>query len=135
MRLLDIHIFLEGDILQKVDRTSMANSLEVRVPFLDHRIVELSNNLNYNILYGKPRKAALKDILSKYFPKDFVERPKIGFMLNMGAWVDDLFSRIKSFKVFSDNIFAKDFSFSSVKDNYLKFAMIMFSLWYEDTYA
>ena len=135
MRLLDIHVFLEGDILQKVDRTSMANSLEVRVPFLDHRIVELSNNLNYDILYGKPRKAALKNILSKYFPEDFVKRPKIGFMLNMGGWVDKLFSRIKSFKVFEDNIFVKDFNFSGVKDNYLKFAIIMFSLWYEDVYA
>ena len=135
MRLLDIHVFLEGDILQKVDRTSMANSLEVRVPFLDHRIVELSNNLNYDILYGKPRKAALKNILTKYFPGDFVKRPKIGFMLNMGGWVDKLFSRIKSFKVFEDNIFVKDFNFSGVKDNYLKFAIIMFSLWYEDVYA
>ena len=135
MRLLDVHIFLEGDILQKVDRTSMANSLEVRVPFLDHRVVEYANNLSDDILYGKIRKEAIKVILEKYFSKEFVHRPKIGFMLNMGDWVDNLFERIKTYAVFESGIFDEKFDFSTLTDKYLKFAMLMFALWYEDNYA
>jgi len=135
MRLLDIRVFLEGDILQKVDRTSMANSLEVRVPFLDHRVVEYSNFLSDNILYGKIRKKAIKDILEKYFSHDFVHRPKIGFMLNAGGWVDKLFEQVKTYKVFDSGIFDKKQDLSSLSNKYLKFAILMFALWYEEVYA
>jgi len=135
MRLLDIRVFLEGDILQKVDRTSMANSLEVRVPFLDHRVVEYSNDLSDDILYGKIRKRAIKDILGKYFSHDFVHRPKIGFMLNTGDWVDKLFEQIKTYKVFDSGIFDKKQDLSKLSNKYLKFAILMFALWYEEVYA
>ena len=135
MRLLDIRIFLEGDILQKVDRTSMANSLEVRVPFLDHRVVEYANSLSDEILYGKIRKGAVKNILGKYFSHDFVHRPKIGFMLNTGDWVDKLFEQIKTYKVFDSGIFDKKQDLSNLSNKYLKFAIMMFALWYEEVYA
>jgi len=84
---VDTLTYLPDDILTKVDRASMANSLEVRVPLLDHELVELvwryramdrSSNVN--------RKAVLKDILYQYLPGPLVERKKMGF----GIPLDDL---------------------------------------------
>ena len=115
MRLMDIRFFLEGDILQKVDRLSMANSLEVRVPFLDHRILEYANRLDYDLLFGQLRKEVPKTILERDFDADFVHRDKIGFMLQ-----SDLFRVI--------------FNIENIENSYLKFAILMFVLWYEENY-
>ena len=134
LRLLDIRFFLEGDILQKVDRLSMANSLEVRVPFLDHRIVEYSNSLTYDKLFGKIRKYPIKKILEKYFNKDFVHRSKIGFMLNVGEWIDNFDGWVSKSNALKTEVFVKNFNIKKVKDKYLKFAILMFCLWYEENY-
>ena len=56
LRILDISYFLEGDILQKVDRLSMRHSLEVRSPLLDYRIIEFSNALDYNLMFKMRKK-------------------------------------------------------------------------------
>ena len=135
LRLLDIRFFLEGDILQKIDRLSMANSLEARVPFLDHRIVEYSNNLTYDLMFGKIRKYPIKSLLEKYFSKDFVHRSKIGFMLNFDGWNDKFDKVITNSQVRHSGIFNKNFDISTIKDGYLKFAILMFTLWYEEHYA
>ena len=134
MRLLDVHIFLEGDILQKIDRTSMTSSLEVRVPFLDHRVVEYSNSLNNEILYGKIRKLAVKRILEKYFTNSFVNRSKIGFMLNTDGWIDKLYDHVKPFNALKESKIFKN-EFRNIDNPYLKFAIVMFSLWYEENYV
>ena len=105
------------------------------MPFLDHRVVEYANSLSDEILYGKIRKGAVKNILGKYFSHDFVHRPKIGFMLNTGDWVDKLFEQIKTYKVFDSGIFDKKQDLSNLSNKYLKFAILMFALWYEDVYA
>jgi len=134
LRLLDIRFFLEGDILQKVDRMSMANSLEVRVPFLDHRIVEYSNRLTYDKMFGKIRKYPVKKILENYFDKDFVHRPKIGFMLNVGEWIDNFDKWVSNSDALKTEVFVEDFNIKKIKDKYLKFAILMFCLWYEENY-
>ena len=132
LRLLDIKYFLEGDILQKIDRMSMANSLEVRVPFLDHRIVEWSNTISHNDLFGIRKKHVVKKVIENDFNPNFIERPKIGFMLNLN-WVGKFDYYIKN-NINKLNIVNNNFDIKQIKDNYLKFAILMFILWYEENY-
>jgi asparagine synthetase B (glutamine-hydrolysing) len=89
---------LPDDMLFKVDRMSMAHSLEVRTPFLDHRIAELLNRVAFSVkLRGGRTKNILKKAMSTYFPADFVNRPKQGFTLPLAAWFkDDLNSFARS---------------------------------------
>ena len=86
--LLDFHTYLPEDILTKVDRASMAVSLEARVPLLDHRIVEFVYSLPLNLRYRKGiRKYLLKKTLYKRLPEEFFERPKQGFGIPLDDWL------------------------------------------------
>ena len=88
MMLSDTLDYLPNDILVKVDRAAMSTSLETRVPFLDHRIVEFSSSLdlNFKINNGKG-KILLRNILNKYLPIDLYERPKMGFGIPLSKWI------------------------------------------------
>jgi len=88
IQLSDIHHYLPEDILKKVDFASMLNSLEVRVPFLDHRLVPLVLSLpeKYKIR-GLSTKWLMKKIASSYLPKKIVHRPKKGFTVPISKWV------------------------------------------------
>lgn len=88
LRFLDIKFFLQGDILPKLDSMSMANSLEAREPFLDYHIIELAERLPKSFLVGSERnKIILKVMLEKYFPKEFVNRQKVGFIIPVAKWL------------------------------------------------
>lgn len=84
---LDMKTYLVGDILTKVDRASMAHSLEVRVPFLDHPLAEWVSGLPPEWkLRGQEGKYLLKKSLEKHLPADVLYRPKMGFGVPLAKW-------------------------------------------------
>jgi asparagine synthase (glutamine-hydrolysing) len=84
---LDMKTYLVGDILTKVDRASMAHSLEVRVPILDHQFVEWMSGLPPQLkLKGKEGKYLLKKALQPHLPNDILYRPKMGFSVPLASW-------------------------------------------------
>jgi asparagine synthase (glutamine-hydrolysing) len=83
----DLKIWLPGDILTKVDRTSMAVSLEAREPLLDHRLVEFGATLPVSLrLRGGTGKWLMKKAMQKYLPDDILYRQKMGFVTPISAW-------------------------------------------------
>jgi asparagine synthase (glutamine-hydrolysing) len=88
MMFADLAGYLPDDILVKVDRASMGVSLEVRVPFLDHRVVEFAATLPMSMKVGSRQgKRLLRKVLDKYAPRDLVERPKWGFAPPLALWL------------------------------------------------
>ncbi len=80
--------YLPGDILTKVDRASMAHSLEVRVPVLDHPFVEWAGRLPAALkLRGRTGKYLLKKAVEPYIPHDILYRPKMGFAVPLAGWL------------------------------------------------
>jgi len=85
---LNIKLWLENDSNVKVDRASMAYSVEVRSPFLDYRVIELARSLPMHFKYEKGRqKKILRDILKEYIPESVFDQPKRGFAVPIGEWM------------------------------------------------
>lgn len=84
----DLKFWLPGDILTKVDRTSMAVSLEAREPLLDHRLVEFAAGLPEGLrVHGSQGKWLLKKSMERYLPKEILYRPKQGFVTPIAEWL------------------------------------------------
>ena len=85
---VDQHYYLPDDILYKCDRMSMAHSLEVRPPFLDHRIVEFAGRLPSSLkIKGGSTKRLLRELVRNKLPKSILERPKEGFDIPAHEWL------------------------------------------------
>ncbi|MXP63098.1 asparagine synthase (glutamine-hydrolyzing) [Roseomonas sp. M0104] len=83
-------VSLPDDMLHKVDRMSMAHALEVRTPFLDHRLGELMNRASFNAkMVGGRQKYILRKALERYLPADFLWRRKQGFVVPLSLWFKD----------------------------------------------
>jgi len=84
----DMSNYLTGDILVKLDRATMAASLEARCPFLDHRVIEFAWRLPTSLkIHGGHGKWLLRQVLRRYLPEHLFERPKQGFNMPIGSWL------------------------------------------------
>ena len=85
---LDMKKYLPDNILTKVDRASMGNGLETRLPFLDHRTIEYTMRIPLELkIHHGLGKQPLRNILDQYVPRELIERPKMGFSLPVNQWL------------------------------------------------
>jgi asparagine synthase (glutamine-hydrolysing) len=88
MQFLDINFYMAEDILTKVDRASMAVSLEVRAPFLDPRVAQFAAQIPLEFkLKGSRGKHILKKAVEPFLPKNILQRPKKGFGIPIAEWL------------------------------------------------
>lgn len=145
MLFLDMRLYLQDDILTKIDRCSMVNSLEVRSPYLDSDLVDFVNGLNFSLKLNRfQTKFIFKKLLfsKRIIPKEIVKRPKKGFGIPVAKWINkglkeiiaDHLSEesIKKEKIFNHlyiNQILKE-HFEHKKDNRkLIWCLFMFELW------
>src|SRR3546814_8273896 len=94
---LDFVGYLPDDILVKLDRASMAASLEARCPLLDYRVAEFAWRLPRDMrIDAKGGKRILRDVLARYVPPALTERPKQGFSVPIADWLDRESTRLNS---------------------------------------
>ena len=86
---VDMRLWLPDDLLTKVDRATMAYSLEARVPYLDHQFIEFVAQLDPHLKQrGKTTKYLLKKVAEKYLPHNIIYRPKQGFVMPLTQWLE-----------------------------------------------
>ncbi|GEM_PF-39665 len=88
LQYLDLKTWLADDILMKVDKMSMASSVEVRAPYLDHQLIEWTLGLPEEyLLRGLTPKRLLKSVAADYLPREVIHRPKQAFRIPTGKWL------------------------------------------------
>jgi asparagine synthase (glutamine-hydrolysing) len=141
----DLKYYLPGDLLTKVDRATMQNSLEARVPLLDHRLVEFSLNLDEKLKRKDgDSKYLLKQVLYEYVPASFFDRPKWGFGIPLNLWLSNelkpLLDQYVNAEVLGKHSFYKVDEIMELKKQYLEgktylynqlWLVIMFNMWSE----
>ncbi len=144
MSYIDLKIWLGEALLSKVDRISMHNSLEVRTPFLDYRLVDYLFSIDSKLKVGNTNKYLLKKIASKYIPETIINRTKKGFNSPFNEWIheeygDSILACI--LKVNNEtNLFNEEYIkqiYSLSKNRKFKqhlWSLFIFSRWYEKTY-
>jgi asparagine synthase (glutamine-hydrolysing) len=147
-RLIDKQLSLEGDMLVKVDRTSMLASLECRAPFLNKELWDFTNQLpDSYLINGWDKKHILKEAFKEYFPKDFLNKSKKGFGVPVGDWLrselrSELLSYIDKVFIIKQNIFQFDVVSklihnhldSKIDNTFRVWTFYCFQKWYKNNY-
>lgn len=143
MQYLDFHTWLTGDILMKADKMTMANSLELRVPFLDKEVFEFASKIpmQYRMMNGTT-KYVMREAVKGILPREVAERPKLGFPVPTRNWlrkefynwareiidaspVDDLINKQFVLQLLEDHK-------NHVRDNSRKvWTVLIFMLWHQ----
>jgi asparagine synthase (glutamine-hydrolysing) len=145
MMAIDFQTYMLDDILQKVDRATMTNSLEGREPMLDHRILEFAAQLPDEYKYQNGvKKRILREITHEYIPKELLDRPKMGFAIPIAKWlknelrnhVEEYLSkdRVEKQGIFNWAFIAKlkvDFYGGRKEYDSKLWYFLMFQMWYE----
>ena len=144
MSYIDLKIWLGEGLLSKVDRVSMHNSLEVRTPFLDYRLVDYAFSIDSNIKVGNTNKYLLKKIASKYIPDAIINRTKKGFNSPFNEWIHEEYGDLilelilkvnKETNLFNDDYLKQIYTLSkSRKFKQHLWSLFIFSRWFEKTY-
>ncbi|MBK9313529.1 MAG: asparagine synthase C-terminal domain-containing protein [Acidobacteria bacterium] len=141
---MDVETFLPDNLLEYSDRMSMAWALELRVPFLDHRVVELAFRIPFNNkLNGGGSKVILRETFADLIPEENLRVPKKGFNVPLGAWMrtkldrffDELLPReyVEREGIFNYDYIThlRDEHRRGQRDNaYELFAVLIFDTWY-----
>ncbi|TKB07421.1 asparagine synthase (glutamine-hydrolyzing) [Desulforhopalus sp. IMCC35007] len=138
----DLKMYLPGDILVKVDRMSMANSLEVRSPLLDHKLIEFAASIPSDLkLKDGEKKFILKNSLKKVLPKAIRSRKKRGFVVPLDHWFRHELKEMAEKEIFHNNFLNEFLNLKSVENIWgehqsakvengtLLWTILMFSLW------
>jgi len=145
MMAIDFQTYMLDDILQKVDRATMTNSLEGREPMLDHRILEFAAQLPDEYKYQNGvKKRILREITHDYIPKELLDRPKMGFAIPIAKWLkNELRDHVEEYlnedRIEKQGIFDWDFiaklkhDFYSGRKEYDSklWYFLMFQMWHE----
>ena len=145
MMIFDFNNYLPDDILCKVDRASMFNSLETRAPYLDKDLIEYCFNISNKFLFkNKSSKFILKDILSDYIPKELIIKKKKGFAIPISEWLEnDLFEWSNDYlskeMCMKHNLFNYDTILNLNKSNKFQnhnkiWSIIQFNKWYYENF-
>lgn len=145
MMAIDFQTYMLDDILQKVDRATMTNSLEGREPMLDHRILEFAAQLPDEYKYQNGiKKRILREITHDYIPKELLDRPKMGFAIPIAKWLkNELRDHVEEYlnedRIEKQGIFNWEF-ITKLKMDFYKgrkeydsklWYFLMFQMWYE----
>jgi len=145
MMAIDFQTYMLDDILQKVDRATMTNSLEGREPMLDHRILEFAAQLPDEYKYQNGiKKRILREITHDYIPKELLDRPKMGFAIPIAKWLkNELRDHVEEYlnedRIEKQGIFNWGF-ITKLKMDFYKgrkeydsklWYFLMFQMWYE----
>lgn len=142
----DLKSYLPGDILVKVDRMSMANSLEVRAPILDHNVIELAASIPASLKYNRgEKKYVLKHAFGQILPREIMYRKKMGFSVPLADWFRGELKGMASHYLFSSDAGLMQFfnmaplvriweMHQSGKGNCatILWSLLMFELWYRE---
>ena len=142
---VDQKTYLPDAMLTKVDRASMANSLEIRVPLLDHRVVEFTAGLPEHFKYRNGTgKYLLKKLLARYLPESLFERPKMGFGVPIDHWLrfelkDLLLDFLSAERLKGEGLFNPNFVEKKIKEHlsgqvnhqYRLWPLLMWEMWRE----
>lgn len=142
---VDQKTYLPDAMLTKVDRASMANSLEIRVPLLDHRVVEFTAGLPEHYKYRNGTgKYLLKKLLARYLPVSIFERPKMGFGVPIDHWLrcelkDLLLDYLSAERLKREGLFNTNFVEKKIKEHlsgqvnhqYRLWSLLMWEMWRE----